>query len=1435
MPKVLSSVFASNTVQFGGKTWGPWQTLGMQVGATVVVASVFHKKQQSPQVNSGLETQLSGDPLDVRRVAYGEVWTAGTLRYRNATGTDNREFYMVVVLVGHEIDSVVAVEADRDLLTLDGSGDATGAYTGLINIRFVLGTDSQAADSTLDTVFANWTTDHRLRGCAYAIIKLTFDEQLMNSIPQFRFKIRGRKVYDPRLDSTNGGSGAHRLATPSTWEWSRNAILCANDFLRGVKVNSINIAGLGLEDTRFDWANVIAEANVADENVALDAGGNQDRYTCDGMIDPRQLPDEILRHFEMAIAGEIIPSDGKWRFFCGAYRTPTLALTDQHFIGPLRHVVHKGELDRVDTANGHYAALAESGSVVSYSPVRLATATVGRERETNYDFQLVADCTDTPGTYDGGARAQRIAKLLLEKQEAGKQIVCTTNLYGLRAVPGETITVTHAAFGLSAQAMRVMEVQLRVVNNGGAVGLAVELTLEAGPSSLYAWAAEESVIGASPDLPQLVVPPAAAAGPAQWTPILVNVSRSGNVYTKTGGTNNTWDASVYSQEGHEACAASFRASQTNMDVFVGLNTDPTTDHNYTSVDYGFSAGASAVLQIYESGSLAGTFGTYTTSDQLEIRYDGVRVRYLKNGAVLRTVPRIGARLFLDSSFFQTGAAINSLSFTPISRADSWLHGNLLHTEAWAVGDVPTAGLGNFIPNETATDENAIVLAAGPHGHSQLLWEGRCTDPGTGTGGEGNGGWNNGVGQLGDIQGLDPTKTYRSTVWFKHSISSANTVHHGCGISETNNLDGSPNTNPYFIGGPTFAATGLVPDRWYLMVGIIHGSGYGTAPSGVSGIYDPETGQRVFAGTDYKMIAGATTQGHRVYMYYGGNTTVRAYWCDPRFEVVDGNEPPLSALLTAGAGLEWRREGMHDEMAYMDAAQLHRSWTQRFTQLADITLLTGLTDAPGGQAMRFGNNSGDDLWWGAFTAWLIPFDPNYLYEVGVVIRQATGGGTFYCGVEGVANDRVTLINDTGANSAGSQHYVAASGNVLTGSWATYRGYIKGTSGTPTAASQCPDARVPGTMFTGVTYIRPLIIVNYNGVAGQTDVAAIWVRRIAGGLGALDHDFYRQSTAPAHAIGRVWQDTDDSRFYRSDGSSWIQVTANDALVLANAPAEAGADVTANNADSIVFRQSAAPSSPQEGWIWIDTDDRRAYRRSSGAWVQFSADDALLLGLNAPVEGGADVTANNADNIIYRQSTAPGSPQTGWIWVDTDDLRVYRWSGAAWVQVSSNDILLLFNAGDLSALDQVDTPQIVNEAVDIVAATTDASTVASASDTTDLQYAAITSMTVQATTDRFEVTCTGVSTTTTSGSPGAPAVLINLRYRLDGGGWGLMALNLARPTTNGASAPFSIVGMLTGLTATVTVEFAVEAVAFEVGGTGTVNHTLTNISLVATQVMK
>jgi hypothetical protein len=143
----------------------------------------------------------------------------------------------------------------------------------------------------------------------------------------------------------------------------------------------------------------------------------------------------------------------------------------------------------------------------------------------------------------------------------------------------------------------------------------------------------------------------------------------GDVARKVGG-SSAWDSDVYSPDQYNnGCFVTFRADQTNSYVMVGLNSDPTTDQNYTSLDYAFELNTSGTVSIYESGVLIGTVGghgAYTTATVFTITHDGKLIKYFKGGALVRQVPVANVTLFMDSSFYTPGARISALQFGPLS-------------------------------------------------------------------------------------------------------------------------------------------------------------------------------------------------------------------------------------------------------------------------------------------------------------------------------------------------------------------------------------------------------------------------------------------------------------------------------------------------------------------------------------------------------------------------------------------------------------------------------------------------------------------------------------------------------------------------------------------------------------------------------------------------
>ena len=160
--------------------------------------------------------------------------------------------------------------------------------------------------------------------------------------------------------------------------------------------------------------------------------------------------------------------------------------------------------------------------------------------------------------------------------------------------------------------------------------------------------------------------------PVLWTPNLTNViSTSGNTTMTKNTAGASWvNARVYSSEGYTTpCYMSFKASQTNADLMVALNTNPVLKGTqYLTLDYAWYPNSSAQAYIFESGNNIGLQGSYTTSTIFEIIYDGVNVNYYMDGVLKRSVARAGSGpLYLDSSLYNNSSAVNSLSFGPLTQ------------------------------------------------------------------------------------------------------------------------------------------------------------------------------------------------------------------------------------------------------------------------------------------------------------------------------------------------------------------------------------------------------------------------------------------------------------------------------------------------------------------------------------------------------------------------------------------------------------------------------------------------------------------------------------------------------------------------------------------------------------------------------------------------
>ena len=291
--------------------------------------------------------------------------------------------------------------------------------------------------------------------------------------------IRGVRAYDPRLDSTNGGSGAHRFADPSTWAWTDNSALLWAWYMASP-------LGMGATVSEINWPSVITAANVCDELVPVDAGaGTQKRYTCNGVLstadDRRINVNKILS----SMVGTRFLSGGQWYVRAGAYVSPALDLTDNDFgAGGIKILPRVKRRDLFNAIRGLFVDARPPGTLDATDVGGLWALTDFPQYESaTYIAQdggeTLWEDIELPLT-DDWRRATRIAKLMLFRSRQALTIAASWKLKAYKLQPGDTCRITSVPNGWTNKVFRVIDRQYQPHGD-------ISLILQEEASAVYAW------------------------------------------------------------------------------------------------------------------------------------------------------------------------------------------------------------------------------------------------------------------------------------------------------------------------------------------------------------------------------------------------------------------------------------------------------------------------------------------------------------------------------------------------------------------------------------------------------------------------------------------------------------------------------------------------------------------------------------------------------------------------------------------------------------------------------------------------------------------------------------------------------------------------------------------------------------------------------------
>ncbi|MCO4316351.1 phage tail protein [Phyllobacterium sp. 21LDTY02-6] len=328
---------------------GSLGTLGqLIVGAALSVGSTLLQRAMTPknkQAVPGIQGQIQVGGDNPLSFIFGTYATAGQLEYVNTAGnsgkTPNAYLTQVVTLSDLPVTAIlpkVWINGERctidDILDPGGRGNQVAEYRTGPNSNYLfmkrhLG-DQTAADPFLLSQFGGdadrpWTSDMIGRGLAYAVVTAQVNRELFTGPPQCRFEVQGIRLYDPRFDSTVGGSGSQRYADPATWQFSDNPAVVIYNILRGIWYGTQWVYGLqDLPATRLPLSNWFAAMNECDRIV-----GGAKQFRCGGEIRTNQEPAEVINELLKACNGRMAEIGGIYKIRVGAPTLPVYAYTDE--------------------------------------------------------------------------------------------------------------------------------------------------------------------------------------------------------------------------------------------------------------------------------------------------------------------------------------------------------------------------------------------------------------------------------------------------------------------------------------------------------------------------------------------------------------------------------------------------------------------------------------------------------------------------------------------------------------------------------------------------------------------------------------------------------------------------------------------------------------------------------------------------------------------------------------------------------------------------------------------------------------------------------------------------------------------------------------------------------------------------------------------------
>ena len=441
---------------------------------------LFGVTPETPSFDQSITENIDGatNPIPI---IYGSRRVGGTRVFVETSGDSNTYLHTVLAVCEGEIFSI------DDILLSDISITDAKYLNNAWGYKHT-GSDNQTVDTSLNGLLPEkWTENHRLQGTAYVYVRLKFNQDIFSSIPTILCDVKGKKVYDPRTETT---------------AWSDNPALCLRDFLTNTRY------GRGIPEEMIDDDAIIAAANYCEEQVTFkDPSGsnyNDNRYRCCGAINPDDGYLDNVKKILSSCRGMLIFSSGKYKLVVDKPETAVFTFNEDNIVGKIN------------------IGMGDKSIVFNRMRIRYFDTDLGYEQNYfTYDNSTLRAAQDNGLILEGDlelpftneiVRVEQIAQI--EVKRSRQSIVCQfdSTLEALKNDVGDVVNVTYLRAGWTNKKFRVVKIGLKSEDT-------VEVSLKEYDASVYvleAW-----------------VPP---SEPDTLTPGLWNYDPPNNVSAASGNT-----------------------------------------------------------------------------------------------------------------------------------------------------------------------------------------------------------------------------------------------------------------------------------------------------------------------------------------------------------------------------------------------------------------------------------------------------------------------------------------------------------------------------------------------------------------------------------------------------------------------------------------------------------------------------------------------------------------------------------------------------------------------------------------------------------------------------------------------------------------------------------------------------------------------------------